>query len=403
MSFPVIAVKRLFHRDKNQIGIYFTYNKLLLNRVRSLDGAKWSATHKCWYVPDSPGNLHKLFTAFKGAAWLDYSEYKSAKAKKKAETNQAKPNLSVYKHKIRTEASRQISKTIKRLTAEGYSKSSIDTYKNMLEVFMGFIEKDPREITKQDVEDFQVNFWVKNGYSISTQRQFIAALKHLLADLPELQFETEMLVLPQKERILPKVLSVEEVMRILKMASNLKHLVIMSLLYSGGLRVSELINLRVTDLDFDRKQILLRKAKGRKDRYVNLSKYLEPTLKQYIDNYKPTTYLFYGQTQPRYTASSVRKLLSRASKRAGIEKRVHPHMLRHSYATHMLENGIDLRHIQALLGHKKPETTMIYTHVTTKQLTDIASPLDTLIEKIAKDKANENDQKFLISGNIKGL
>jgi site-specific recombinase XerD len=398
MSLPVITVKRLFHRKANQIGIYFVYNKSLIAKLKTIAQAKWSATHKCWYIPDSPSGLGTLFVTFKGIAWLDYTEYASAKAKKTAATGNQKPGLMVYKQKVLPDALTQINKTIKRLTAEGFSKSSINTYKNMLQVFMGFIEKEATEITKQDVEDFQVNFWVKNGYSISTQRQFLAALKHLMADLPELEFDTEMLLLPRRERQLPKVLSTEEVIGILKKASNLKHLVILSLLYSGGLRISELINLKVTDIDFDRKQIHLRRAKGRKDRYVGLSKYLEPTLRQYIENYKPESFLINGQSGPQYTSSSVRKLLSRAAEKAGIGKRVHPHMLRHSYATHMLENGIDIRHIQELLGHKKPETTMIYTHVTTKQLTDIASPLDTLIENLGKDKENENEQKFRISG-----
>lgn len=398
MALPEITLKHLKHNGVENIALYFRYNDALISHTRKLEGVRWSASNRCWYLENKPGSLHKILVHFKGIAWVDYAQYKSAKAK--LSNKSKKPSLSGYKEKVSAAASDQIGRTIKRLIAEGFSKSTIDTYKNMIEVFMGFTEKEPNEITKQDVEDFQVNFWVKNGYAVSTQRQFIAALKHFMADTPELKFDAEMLVLPKKEKRLPKVLSVEEVLQILKNARNLKHLVIMSLLYSCGLRISELINLKIADLDFNRKQIHLRQAKYRKDRYVGLSKYLVPTLRQYIENYKPKTYLINGQTELKYTASSVRKLLNRAAKQAGIEKRVHPHMLRHSYATHMLENGIDIRHIQELLGHRKPETTMIYTHVTTKQLTDIASPLDTMIERIAKDKENENDQKFLISGNI---
>jgi site-specific recombinase XerD len=287
---------------------------------------------------------------------------------------------------------------VRELYALGYSVRTINVYKYMIEVFLGYLQKDAEEIETEDIRDFQYHFWVENEYSLATQRQFIGALKHLISIIPGCEIEPEALVLPKKERALPKVLSQPEVMNILGSVRNIKHFVMLALLYSSGLRVGELIDLRLEDLDFDRFQIHIRRGKGKKDRYVGMSRHLAPVIKRYIMEYGPDTYLLNGQNGLQYTASSVRKVLQKAADFAGIRKRVTPHMLRHSYATHMLEGGVDIRHIQELLGHNKPETTMIYTHVTTKQLTDIKSPLDELVEKLDRDKRNSSGKKFLLSG-----
>jgi site-specific recombinase XerD len=399
MALPVITLKHLEHRGGKHIALYFDYDQALIAHTKKIEGIKWSASNKCWYLPNTSGNLQQLFESFKGVAWLDLDKLKKT-ANKSAPKDRGKPKLKKYKTNVSATAAKQLELMKQKLATEGFSEQSIKVYGSMLETFLGFTGKDANQVTETDVRDFQFNFWVKNNYSGSTQRQFIAALKHLMSSLPDCKLDIEELVLPKKSRILPRVLSQEEVMVVLKNARNLKHLIIMSLLYSSGLRVGELINLKVADINFDRKQIHIRRAKGKKDRYVGLSNYLVPSLLQYIENYQPDTYLINGQGSLQYTASSIRKLIKRAAMQAGINKRVNPHMLRHSYATHMLENGVDIRHIQELLGHRKPETTMIYTHVSTKQLTDISSPLDMLIEKMGKDKRNDDGQKFLLSGKI---
>lgn len=286
---------------------------------------------------------------------------------------------------------------IRNLYADGYSENSIRVYRYMIEVFLGYLQKDVEQVTMEDIRDFQYHFWVEHHYSPSTQRQFISALKHLSATVPDCTIEVEALVLPKKERKLPKVLSYEEIMKMLSSVKNIKHFIIIALLYSSGLRVSELIALTIADIDFDRHQLHIRQSKGRKDRYIGLSRFLSPVLKQYIAEYRPQVYLLNGQHGGVYSAESIRKVVSKIASDAGILKRVSPHMLRHSYATHMLEKGVDIRHIQELLGHNKPETTMIYTHVTTRQLTEIKSPLDTLVERFGRDNTTLPPKKLPLS------
>ena len=182
---------------------------------------------------------------------------------------------------------------------------------------------------------------------------------------------------------------------IIQCTKNLKHRAILTLTYSAGLRISELINLKLEHIHIYRKQLLIKRAKGRKDRYVTLADSFMPLLQNYLTTYKPEIYFAEGEKRKPYSASSVRKFLSRSCKVAHINRAVTPHTLRHSYATHLLESGVGLRHIQELLGHSRPETTMIYTHVARKDLMDIKSPLDYAVAQLSKN--DKVEQKFLLS------
>ena len=202
---------------------------------------------------------------------------------------------------------------------------------------------------------------------------------------------------PRKSSYLPSVLSKEEVVNLLRCTRNLKHRAILALLYSSGLRIGELINLELRDIDMFRLQILIKNGKGRKDRYVMLAKSFLPLLKNYLTTYKPAIYFIESLTfGEKYSAGSVRSFLKKSCLAAGIKKRVTPHTLRHSYATHLLENGVDIRYIQELLGHSRPETTMIYTHVATKDLLRIESPLDKIVSELVK--TDKGDEKLTLSG-----
>lgn len=203
---------------------------------------------------------------------------------------------------------------------------------------------------------------------------------------------------PKKSKILPTVLSQQEIIDLLRNTKNIKHRAVLGLLYSSGLRVGELINLELRHINIDRRQILIKNAKGRKDRYVVLSQGYLPLLTNYVQTYRPRRYFAEGSLGKQYSASSIRKFLYRSCRAARITKKVTPHTLRHSYATHLLENGIGIRHIQELLGHTKPETTMIYTHVAKKDLMDIQSPLDTILVQLSKRYKEE--QNVLLSQNI---
>ncbi len=174
------------------------------------------------------------------------------------------------------------------------------------------------------------------------------------------------------------MLSEEEVARLFRQVNNLKHKSILYLIYAGGLRISEAINMQVTDIHSDRGLILIRNGKGRKDRTTLLSEKMLPLLRAYYKEYRPKLWLFEGPNGNQYSPTSIRKILQRATISAKISKKVTPHTLRHSFATHLLERGTDLRYIQNLLGHGSPKTTEIYTHITKKGIEKIVSPLEHL-------------------------
>ena len=175
---------------------------------------------------------------------------------------------------------------------------------------------------------------------------------------------------------MPTVLSKDEVRKVIDSTNNIKHRCIASLLYSAGLRRSELLNLKIKDIDSSRMLIFVKDAKGKKDRYTLLSENALKDLRAYYRQYRPETYLFEGQKSQRYSANSVGKVIERAAINAGVKKRVSAHTLRHSFATHLLESGTDLRYIQLLLGHNSTKTTEIYTHVAKSSFGSIKNPLD---------------------------
>jgi integrase/recombinase XerD len=191
--------------------------------------------------------------------------------------------------------------------------------------------------------------------------------------------EVDLIHRPKREKKLPNVLSKEEVQSILKNTINIKHKAALSLIYSCGLRRSELLNLKLKDVDSKRNLLLIRNAKGKKDRIAPLSGKIVDLLRVYYKSYKPQTYLFEGWVEnTKYSERSLEKVLKNSVKLANINKPVSLHWLRHSYATHLLESGTDLRYIQEILGHKSSKTTEIYTHVSSKQIANIKTPFDEL-------------------------
>ena len=192
---------------------------------------------------------------------------------------------------------------------------------------------------------------------------------------------------PRRSKRLPLVLSKEEVISLIQVTRNLKHRTCIALIYSCGLRISELINLELRDIDIERRQLLICQGKGRKDRYIILAESFLPLMRNYLTTFQPERYFIEGRPGKTYSATSIRKFLKASCQRARIYKRVTPHTLRHSYATHLLESGVDLRYIQELLGHAKPENTMIYTHVAKKDLLSIGSPLDLIVNEYLETKS----------------
>ena len=263
------------------------------------------------------------------------------------------------------------------LRRKRYSQSTITTYTSYFLEFMKYHRtEDLDAITYQQINDYILELIQHKKISISQQNQRINAIKFYYEKVLGRRKQYIRISRPRKESKLPTVLTLEEVEKILQLTKNLKHKCILMTIYSGGLRRSELINLRVADIDSKRMLIKVCGAKGKKDRYTLLSERLLTELREYYLQYHPRTWLFEGQEQGKYSATSVERVFQDAIKRAQIRKYVTPHSLRHSFATHLLEQGTNLRYIQELLGHASTKTTQIYTRVASNALMKIRNPLD---------------------------
>lgn len=257
----------------------------------------------------------------------------------------------------------------------GLSPRTLKTYSYNCNQLLGWLEKTSK---KPDYNSVREYFLLLNekGYDSSTIRLIRASVEFLFKTIFEDRICLSMIPLPKKKKTLPKLLTKEEINFIIKNTENLKHKLVISLLYSSGLRVSELINLKRDDLIPEKNLIHIKQAKGNKDRYVILSeKVKKDTLKYLLATHFETSYLFEGRGG-KYSIKSIQKILEKNSKI--LKKKVTPHMLRHSFATHLLEQGTDIRYIQKLLGHSRLETTSIYTHVAKIDHLNIKSPLDTV-------------------------
>ena len=274
------------------------------------------------------------------------------------------------------------------LRSQRLAKNTITVYSVFaLDFYFYWLKQHPK--AKFDsflVQNFVADFLIPYNYSVSTHRQAISGIKQF-AKFKNIEIEIiQSIFQPKKEQVLPKVLSTEEIIRLIQKTPNIKHRIILALLYSSGLRIGELISLKTHDVFKERRQIIVRMAKGKKDRVVILAESVLLMLDNYLKAYEPKEYFIGGQNGGQYSPNSVRAILKRACKAAGINRKVTPHMLRHSFATHLTEQGVSIRVIQELLGHSKLETTMIYTHVARKDLLNIKSPLDRAVEQALQDK-----------------
>lgn len=270
---------------------------------------------------------------------------------------------------------------MKSLKASNYSKQTIHHYFSSFSLFIYYIQKQGKildDISAKEVNDIVLKLSVANQYGTSATHILISAIMYYYRSVLRNPGYKSEINRPQKEKTLPKVLSKEDVEKILRQCNNIKHKTILVMLYSAGLRAGEIIDLKVQDIDSKRKLIYVRKAKGFKDRTVMLSDKLLEILRTYYKAYSPKTYLFEGQYGDQYSQSSMRKILKEAAKAAGLQESPTLHWLRHSFATHLLEAGTDLRYIQQLLGHSSSKTTEIYTYVSNRHISQIKSPLDDL-------------------------
>jgi integrase/recombinase XerD len=261
-----------------------------------------------------------------------------------------------------------------------YSESTIKTYCESMRTFLNYYSSKPvNEISNEDLVRFNNDYIIRNKLSASFQNQVVNAVKLFFRMVENKSLDPKLIHRPKRARVLPNVLSKEEVRLILYSLNNIKHKLMLSVIYACGLRCGELLRLTPAVVDKHRRLLIIRQSKGKKDRIVPLSDKISTMIHEYLEAHKPINYLFEGQVRGEmYDERSLQQVLKNAVEKAGIKKPVTLHWLRHSYATHLLENGTDLRYIQELLGHSSSRTTEIYTHVSNHNIQRIVSPFDNL-------------------------
>ena len=372
-SLPIISFKRSSYQQREVVWFCFNYNDSLRQAVKAIPGVQFSHQNRAWYQYQEDFNLNLCFNHFKGIAYLDYKALK----KKQTRPSETITQKQDYAYRCATDLPKGYHEM---LIQKRYSKQTMRTYSAYMRDFVfHFKDKVLETLTTRDINAYILYLIEKYNTSPSEQNQRINAIKFYYERVLGREKRFYEIQRPNKVSTLPKVLSKEEVKRIIEATSNIKHKCIISLLYSTGLRRSELLNLKLTDIISDRKQIRVDNAKGGKDRYTLLSNSLLELLRNYYMQEKPQFWLFEGaKPATPYSATSLTKILNKAVQKAGLNKHVTPHMLRHSFATHLLEQGIDIRYIQNLLGHESTKTTEIYTFVSKYKLDDIKNPLDEL-------------------------
>jgi site-specific recombinase XerD len=357
-----------------RIRLYFQYNRELVNLIKQQPFYCWDSDSHSWTLPHTEKILGKMVDFCKANGW----KYKYIEdIRQLHKSSRIKPeNIKNYKQCP--------GNYVEKLIVLRYSKNTIRVYTECFKEFINYFPcKKIEEISQTDIFSYQRYLVEERGVSTSYQNQAINAIKFYFEKVLGGKRETYYIERPRKERFLPEVLSEPEITSIIDSIQNLKHKCMIMTSYSGGLRVGELLNLKLFDIDSKRMLINIRQGKGRKDRVTILSRVLLDLLREYYKVYHPREYLFEGIAGGAYSERSIQNVLKRACEKAGIRKHVTMHTLRHSFATHLLENNTDLRYIQELLGHSSPKTTQIYTHITTKGLDQIRSPLDNLkVKKI---------------------
>lgn len=394
----LVSLKPLLHRGQEFIGIYFELSHVLNELLRKDPLIKWSRSQRCWLLPMSREHVDRVCGIMKGRArveWAELRQYLDEKKKKGREpasggsgrqpfTGKREPER---KPALRTDAIQPVNRDVlpaveQELILRGYSGSTRKTYLNELRVFLCAIRSHAAEsFTPQRLRDYLQYCLETLKLSENTLHSRINALKFYYEKVLKRDRFFWDIPRPQKPLQLPRLLNENELAALFNALVNRKHKAMLFTAYSSGLRVSEVVNLKLSDIDGKRLQIHVRNAKGKKDRYVNLSPVLLDILREYIRREQPSPkeYLFEsGQSGTAYPVRTVQQIFSNAKQKAGIRKDVGIHSLRHSFATHLLDKGTDIRYIKDLLGHFNIKTTERYLHVSKKALVNIISPFDDL-------------------------
>lgn len=353
VKLPTIILSIQKHDGKERLFAGFPYDRELNAVIKEIPGARWSMRKKQWHFNLNKQVVELLKEKLNSAAALDLSLLKTQWKEKEEKQREEK-----YSH-FEAGTATALDYFKRWMEQKRYSPQTVKNYLQAISSFFSYFpEKQTEEITNADVILYNHEVIIKNGISASYQRILIGALKLFYQTQQRKKIIVEDLQRPFKERRLPEVLSKEDVKKILGVIENLKHKTMLSLIYSGGLRIGEAINMKLTDIDSKRMMMRVVRGKGNKDRAIGLSPKILELLRAYFMAYKPKEYLFEGQYEGRYSSRSMERVLQHAVSRAGIKKKIVMHTLRHSYATHLLEAGTDIRYIQELLGHRSPNTTI---------------------------------------------
>ena len=345
--------KIITHNKEKRIAVVFEKNAELIARIKLIDGSRWSQTLGVWHIPDTEENRLR----FK----ISIAEGKSSLAQIQ-EVNQL-----------------VLQRFVEQIQLKGYSSNTLKTYRNEFGIYLCYIKGvAAQNCTVEDIRNYILYCINTLQLSEATLHSRINAIKFYYEQVLKRERFLIEIPRPKKPLKLPKVIAPADIKKLFEATPNLKHNTMLKLCYGLGLRVSEIVSLKIKDIDSKAMQVFIERAKGKKDRYVNLPESILPQLRNYFIEYKPKIYLFEGQYGGQYSSRSAQQVFKNALLKAKINKTVGIHSLRHSFATHLLEQGTDIRFIQELLGHNDIKTTFIYTEVSDKSLRKIISPLDNL-------------------------
>lgn len=386
-ALKTVILKPLARRSEERIGIFFDHDKELNQAVRKVKDIRWSQTQKCWHLPFTREAYHCLVQALENLAVVNNQALKTYQRKQEMAAAMVPvvkgPASTAFAQKLSEANLALLAKMIEHLKLKAYSPSTVKTYRNEVGLFMQALGNHPAEgLQTEDIRRYILKCMENSKLSENTIHSRLNALKFLYEQVLGREKFFVKIPRPKKPMRLPKVLSEMELGRLFRALSNKKHKAMLFTAYSAGLRVSEIAALKIKDIDSGRMQILVENAKGKKDRYVNLSPLLLDILRDYAKAYKPREYLFESeQTRTAFPIRTIQQVFQNAKTRAGITKEVGIHSLRHSFATHLLEKGTDIRYIKEILGHFNIKTTEIYLHVSKSSLVNVVSPLDDLYKR----------------------
>jgi len=342
------------HQGQEVILLRFPFNAELIVQVKQLSGARWSSSLKAWHVPDNRTYRERFGLP-------------------------QKATVKVALLHLTPENAAAMQRFLDTIRLKGYSPNTERTYRNEFAQLLQALGPTPVDtLTSERLRSYMLHCTQVLKLSEATLHSRLNAIKFYVEKVLHLEKFFVDIPRPKKPRTLPKHLSQQDVKRLLEQTTNLKHNTMLRLCYGMGLRVSELVALKVQHIDSGNMQVHICRAKGKKDRYVTLPTSILEQLRTYFKTYRPKEYLFEGQYGGAYTTRSAQAVFKQAMHRAGINKSIGIHGLRHSYATHLLEAGTDIGFIQKLLGHEDIKTTLLYAQVTNRHLKQIKSPLDSL-------------------------